>query len=178
MNIRVIVPFSLEKNLGKAYNEEISRIPNGDWVCLLDHDVMFLTPDAIRHLYEYVNLFPDTGIFTCYTNRLHPLAKNQLLDGCEEDDDVRYHIRVANNQKQHLYKATELNKHISGFLMMIKKETWDEIKFSEDKLCLGVDNDFSDRVLRSGRKIRRMDGIYVWHSYRLLNGIKDKSHLL
>jgi len=180
MSIRVVVPFALDKNLGKAYNETLQHVPEGDWVCLLDHDVMFLTSDAIKHLYEYVNLSPDTGIFTCYTNRLHPLGGQQLWNNeVSENRNIENHVGLAQYiQQTRLYQVTELKKHISGFLMMINKDTWNEIKFNEDKKCLGVDNDFSDRVLKSGRKIRRMDGIYVWHTYRLINGIKDKTHLL
>lgn len=179
VKVHTVIPYSLEKNLGKAYNETMSLIPDGDWACLIDHDVQFLTPDAIKHLHEYVRLYPYTGIFTCFTNRLHPLGKQQLWrEEVEEDDSMRHHTHMAQYAKARLYRTTELIKHISGFLMMISKEMWKEIKFSEDKLCLGVDNDFSDRVLKSGRDIKRMDGIYVWHSYRLLNGIKDKTHLL
>ncbi len=180
MKIHISIPYSREKNLGKAYNEEMARVPDGDWACLIDHDVQFLTPDAINHLYGYVEQYPDTGIFTCFTNRLHPLATNQLLgERVSENSDIKYHQKLAEHNKIFLYQAKELNKHISGFLMLMKKETWLSAgKFRENKLCLGVDNDFSDTVLSIGKTIRRMDGIYVWHSYRLQNGIKDKSHLL
>jgi GT2 family glycosyltransferase len=180
MKIHISIPFSIEKNLGRAYNEEMARVPDEDWACLIDHDVQFLTSDAINHLYKYVELFPDTGIFTCFTNRLHPLAANQLLLGrVDHDSSIINHLKQAEIQKKKLYEVTELNKHISGFLMLIKKETWSEVYgFNEDKLCLGVDNIFSDKILVSGKKILRMDGIYVFHQYRLLNGIKDKTHLL
>lgn len=178
MKIHICTPFSLEKNLGKAYNETMSLIPDGDWACLIDYDVQFLLPSTIPHIYNYVERFPDTGLFTCFTNRLHPLAKNQLLYGIvQENDGVKWHSIQAKEQEKNLYNVTELHKHISGFLMMISKETWKQVVFPSDKFCLGVDNDFSDRILDDGLKIRRMDGIYVFHSYRLLNGIKDKSHL-
>ena len=177
--IHVCTPYSVEKKLGNAYNECMRLIPDNEWCCLIDYDVQFLTPDAIYNLHQYVELFPNAGIFTCFTNRLHPLATNQLLGQMVSDDpNILNHILIAEDQRENLFKVTELNKHISGFLMMIRKETWNEIKFSEDKLCLGVDNDFSDRVLKSGRKILRMEGIYVFHQYRMLRGIKDKSHLI
>lgn len=176
--IQVITPYSLEKNIGKAYNEAMSIIPEDSWACLIDHDVMFLTPDAIFHMHEYVRQNPNTGIFTCFTNRLHKLAKQQLRLGyVSHNYDIKAHLEEAENMKAGLYEATQLNKHISGFLMLISKKTWNEIKFDETGKCLGVDNKFSDAILQSGRKILRMDGIYVWHSYRLLGGVDNKTHL-
>jgi GT2 family glycosyltransferase len=62
--------------------------------------------------------------------------------------------------------------------MLVSKKTWNEIKFSESGKCLGVDNDFSANVLERGKKIYRMDSLYVFHAYRLKNGIKDKTHLV
>lgn len=178
MKIHICTPFSLEKNLGKAYNETMSLIPDGDWACLIDYDVQFLLPSTVRHMYGYVDKHGDTGLYTCFTNRLHPLAKNQLLHGIvQENDGIKWHSIQAIEQEKQLYQDTELNKHISGFLMLISKKTWNHVMFNEDKKCLGVDNDYSDRILEYGYKIRRMDGIYVFHSYRLLNGIRDKSHL-
>lgn len=179
MKVHVCTPYSIEKNLGKAYNEAMAVIPKGDWACLIDHDVVFLLPDQIKHLHDYVGLFPDTGIFTCLTNRLHPAANDQLLGGqVTNNPNIDHHINRAEKQKRHLYQVTEINHHISGFLMMISKSTWNNIKFTEDKKCLGVDNEFSDAVLDSGRNILRMDGIYVFHQYRIMKGIKDKSHLV
>jgi GT2 family glycosyltransferase len=177
--IHVLQPYSLEKKLGHAYNESMSYVPNGQWAILMDHDAMFLTPDAIRHIHEYTQLFPSTGIFTCYTNRLHPMSKGQLWkDVCSEDSDIRTHIRIAEEVKRDLYKATELRTVIGGFCMVIKKETWIETKFTENLFCLGVDNDFSRRVMATGKKVLRMDGIYMFHTYRLMNGFMDKKHLI
>ncbi len=178
--IQVVTPYSLEKNLGQAYNEAFQNCPDDQWLCVTDWDVMFLTPDAISILHGYARLYPETGIFTCWTNRIHPGTTNQLLGGIvNEDDSIRNHIKIAEQQRStDLYKAIPIYKVISGFLMMINKKTWNEIKFSEDMKCLGVDNDYSKKVLDSGKSILCMSGLYVWHTYRLINGIKDKSHLL
>ena len=177
MKIHIKTPFAEDKNLGRAYNEAFEDIEERDWVCLIDHDVLFLTPDAINIMYEYVRSFPEAGIFTCYTNRIHPLAAAQLLDGrVNENTCVKYHQERAYNQKRFGISVTELRHHISGFLMLVSKKTWREIKFPESGKCLGVDNDYSQAILDAGKTIYRMNGLYVWHSYRL-NDIKDKSHL-
>ena len=178
MNVHILKPYSIEKNLGRAYNRAVSMIPDGDWACLMDYDTMFLTADCGKILHEYASLFPNTGMFTCYTNRIHPLAKEQLYTGeISANTQVEYHITVAEEAKKNLYKITALNRVVSGFLMMIKKETWKDIQFTENRLCLGVDNDYCSRLLDNGRSINRMDGLYVWHSYRLKNGITNKEHL-
>ena len=181
--IHVVTPFDpVDKNLGRAYNKAFEKCDEDDWVCLTDWDVMFLTPDAISMLYEYTRLYPDAGIFTCLTNRIHKGAVQQLLYNANAYDvtDIQDHITIAKNMRGlHRGKVTQLYKHISGFLMMISKKTWNEIKFSESGKCLGVYNEYSDRVLESGKRILRMDGIYVFHQYRMgMNGVTDKSHLL
>src|SRR5690606_26036676 len=176
--IHVKIPFDPEKNLGRAYNRAFEGIAEDDWVCLIDHDVLFLTPDAILLMYEYTRSYPDTGIFTCYTNRVHPLSMDQLLHGrVSENTNIGFHLELAYNQKRFGITVTEINHVISGFLMLVSKRTWNEIKFSESGKCLGVDNDFSANVLERGKKIYRMDSVYVWHTYRLKNGITDKTHL-
>lgn len=176
--IHVKTPFALDKNLGRAYNKAFEDVGENDWVCLIDHDVLFLTPDAISIMHEYARSFPETGIFTCFTNRIHPLAIDQLLDGkVNENTCVKYHQERAYNQKRFGITVKEIKHVISGFLMMVSKRTWNEIKFSESGKCLGCDNEYSQRIIEAGKKIYRMESLYVWHSYRL-NDMKDKTHLL
>jgi GT2 family glycosyltransferase len=177
--IHIKTPFALDKNLGKAYNDAFKDVPEDDWVCLIDYDVMFLTPNSIRIMYDYVDKFPDAGLFTCLTNRIHPLAMEQLYFGApSENADIRYWQRNATAQEINTEtKVTEIHREVSGFLMLISKKVWSQIKFWEAKKCLGIDTDFTQRVIASGRKIYRMDRLIVWHSYRL-NDIKDKTHLL
>lgn len=179
MKIHIQIPFSPEKDLGKSYNEACSLVPEGDWICLLDHDVMFLTPDAINIMYEYVRRNPTAGLLTCYTNRIHSISP-QLLCGFSEvhSTNITHHINVAEKQKQHLYETTDLRKNVSGFLMLFSKETWKKHQFIEGIGCLGVDTAFWQSLVAAGKKILRMDGLYVFHVYRLSNGINNKSHLL
>lgn len=172
-----VFPYDVDKNLGKAYNETFQKYDDEDWLIIKDHDVLILLPETIKHIHEYIKLYPGTGIFTCFTNRI--ANSEQLLNGkVNEDDSIRIHIGLALKQLSQLYKITELKKPVSGMLMVIKKEVWNEVKFAENALCLGVDNDYHLRMIATGRKILRMDGIYVWHTYRLINGIKDKRHLV
>ena len=173
--LHIISPYDNEKNLGRAYNEATKYYNADDWVCLKDHDTLFLLPDTIRHISRYTELNPDAGILTCYTNRL--ANGEQLLTGrCMETDSIRSHIALAKEQEKRLYQVTEMIKPISGFLMVIRKSVWDMEKFNDG--CLGVDNKYHLRIVSRGLKVLRMDGIFLFHTYRLLNGVKNKSHLV
>ena len=173
--LHIVEPYDNEKNLGRAYNEAMRYYPEMDWVCLKDHDTLFLLPDTIRHISRYTELNPDAGILTCYTNRL---ANGEQLLGyrCDENDMIRHHIKMAKTREQALYDTTLLLKPISGFLMVIRKSTWDRVKFDEG--CLGVDNKYHLKIVAAGLDVLRMNGIYVWHTYRLINGVRDKKHLI
>jgi len=50
--------------------------------------------------------------------------------------------------------------------MGIKKSVWRKAGGIKDGI-LTVDNNFSRRIEKAGYKIRRMDGVYVFHLYRL-----------
>lgn len=175
--VHIIKPYSTSKNLGQVYNYAMSLIPDGDWACICDYDTMFLTSNCGEILNNYAEMFPDYALLTCWTNRIHPLAKAQLYGGevCE-NDSIRYHQQIAEKIQDNLYEVSDITHEISGFLMLISKKTWNQTKFWVSGRCLGVDNQFSNDLLRAGKKIGRMEGLYVWHSYRL-NDIKDKTHL-
>ncbi len=168
-------PYDDNKNLGGAYNLAMQHYGPEDWVCLKDYDTLFLLPETIKYINHYTQVFPDAGILTCYTNRIG--NKDQMVFGkTSENDSIRYHIGVAKQMVKNLFKATELQNPISGMLMVIKKSTWDNVKF--DHGCLGVDNNYHRRIQATGMKILRMDGVYIWHTYRLTTGIKNVQHLL
>ncbi len=172
--LHILEPYRQDKNLGRAYNDAIRYYEEEDWICLKDYDTLFLLPDTIRQIDQYTHLYPGAGILTCYTNRI---ANSEQLTGlsCIENDSIRNHIKRAKSQEMELFNVTELTKPISGFLMVIKKKTWHSVKFDEG--CLGVDNQYHKKIVAAGLKVLRMNGIYVWHTYRLIGGIKDKTHL-
>lgn len=170
----VCQPYREDKNLGKAYNEAFDLIGDDDYLLITDYDVLFLLPETISHITEYTRRF-QADLFVCYTNRIYPHGP-QIYRGLNEDSDIKNHIQISKDCTRNLYYVTRLQENISGFLMVIPKSTWNEIKFKEDK-CLGIDTQFSKDLLNAGKIILRMEGVYVWHTYRL-HDIKDKTHLL
>lgn len=178
MQVHIIKPYNITKDLGEAYNKSIALLPEQDWACLCDLDTMFLTPDAGHILHEYARLNPNAALMTCYTNRVSLSSKSQLLGGLlNNNSDIKLHINYAEKQKKQLYKTTKITGTISGFLMLISKRAWKDQPFPELGQCLGVDTEMSRILIANNKTILRMDGLYLWHSYRLLNGINHKKHL-
>lgn len=178
--VHFLSPYRTDKNLGKSYNEAMALLPDGDTACLRDIDTLFLTPDQPAIIEEYVTEYPDS-VLTCFTNRISQLSRPQLLgETVNENSDIREHIKLAENQ-QDRYKitriATEINRDISGFLMVVPKSVWLKFPFPEDGKCLGVDTYWNRTIRAAGIKILRMDAVYIWHTYRLSNGVQDKRHL-
>src|SRR5688572_16812150 len=114
--IHYLTPYRKDKDLGKAYNEAIRDTDCilGDWICLMDIDVMFLTPDGPAIIEKYIDdlKMNDVGMLTCYTNRVG--SKEQLLAGkISGNTDILHHIRIAEQRKAHS-TLTELKDDISG----------------------------------------------------------------
>jgi len=180
-----IIPYSTEKNLGKAYNEAIAALPDDCHVCLRDGDTCWLTPDYGVHLAEYVRLHP-TAVLTCWTNRINEKAEQQFkgTDGIRECSDFKIHLGVATHFTFDLYDVTPLHGFVSGFCLVFPKSLWQQHKFAEKQVyedrgphnLLGVDNDWTNRVRAAGVPVLRMDGLYIWHTYRLLDN--SKNHLM
>lgn len=182
--ILTCTPYRQDRNLGLAYNQAFGLIQDEDWLIITDYDVLLLLPDQISHIHEYINRYPEAGMFVCWGNRTYH-SNAQLYGGpvptpeqVNKDDYIIRNIEIAKKCYANLYKVTEVKQNISGFLMAIPKRTWNEIKFTEDLKCLGVDTLFSQRMLNAGKKILRMDGIFVFHTYRIEKNIRDKTHLL
>jgi len=180
-----IIPYSIEKNLGKAYNDAIAGLPDDCHICLRDGDTCWLTPDYGVHLAEYVRLYPD-AVLTCWTNRINERAEQQAKTvGVRENSDFKFHLDFAIALQNNNYKTTLLHGFVSGFCLVFPKSLWVKHKFPEKQMfegrgpnnMLGVDNYWTNQVRAAGVPVLRMDGLYIWHTYRLLTGDQDKTHL-
>lgn len=178
MKILICSPYRTDKDLGRAYNETMALLPDDWWAAFHDIDTLFLTPDCGKIIEHYTEQYPDAGILTALCNRASDFSKKQMLGGHRsEDTNIKNHIRLAEVQRNQLYNVTEINRDISGFLMVISKATWKELHFPEGGKCLGVDTTYGKMIRGAGMKILRMDGLYLWHTYRIMTSIHDKSHL-
>ena len=171
--IYYFTPTATNKDLGNAYNCYMGLLPNDDdWACLTDRDTFFLSSNYDTILNKAIEDNPDTGLFTCYTNRVG--EKKQCYKGViSNNPDIVAH-KVISDQLEGIYTYKELES-VSGFMMMVQKRTWNKIKFK--KGLLGVDNWYSEDLVKAGYKIKLIEGLYMFHYYRLKEGINYKAHL-
>lgn len=186
--INILTPFDTSPNidLGFAYNKAISNYDNDeDWIVLKDGDVMFLTSDFGNILQEAADIAEEFGqpaLLTCWTNRINQLAKAQRHEEGFGETDILKQIDIAESfrDKEHDFKLDIIDNDIpiSGMLMMFKVKTWKSVGgFKEGVGALGVDNDFTNRLRGEGVTMLRINRLYVFHVYRLKQGIGNKDHL-
>lgn len=157
-------PFSPDLNIGAEYNEQISRIPPDDYVCILDHDVMFLHPKTKLQIQEIVNSNTQYAILGCMLSRIG--SARQCPGGKSSDDpNLLNHIPIAEQLHNTQYGVvTPYAYPIAGAFMLFPRSTWDRVKFTENSITF--DTEFCREVMKWG-KIGLMQGVYVKHLYRL-----------
>lgn len=174
--IHYFTPYAYDKNLGKAYNECFKNIPDHDYVCIMDGDTMFLNNDFGHQIAKTIKKRPGGAIYTCLTNRIGN-PEQQYRVKISNISYIDYHKNIADNLK----KTKELDtasakKRTSMLVSVISKKVWNDIKFRDG--MIGVDWDFSQRVLDAGHKIYIMQGLYVFHLYRFGQNIRNTRHLI
>lgn len=177
-NIWHSTPGRGDKNIGKAYNDFMQMIPDGDWVCLRDGDSMFMTDHWSKQIEDIIEHNGENyALIGCKTNRLR--TGEQLLNGEPwGETNLLEHRRVA-EQLLGSYNSTvtTVQKPIAGLCMIFNKDTWKSAgKFKEKSIY--CDTEFGYAVQRNGGMIGIAQGLYLLHYYRLHKSIDDKTHLL
>lgn len=169
------IPFRTDKDLGRAYNEAMACVPDGEWACFIDHDAMFTTHLWHSQILSAIEEHPQCGLFTCWTNRVgNPQQVDQ--EGAALDDDMRAHRLRGAEIAAGAATCTDLTDGIpvSGVLMVLSKDAWRRAGKFREGFFLGVDNQMHIDVRRAERRIMRIDQMYVYHWYRA-DG--DRSHI-
>lgn len=170
-------PYSFEKRLAQAYNQYCEIVPDGDWVCLMDGDSMFLENNFGHIAQEYIDLYPECKLFVPVTNRVgkrsHCFQKER-----SKNPDIKYHREIS----RAICDTREIKdmshvRYPSMPCFLFRKETWAQVGgFRDNGQIMGTDVDFSKKVLELG-PCYRMNGLYLFHYYRLCEGINSKAHL-
>jgi glycosyltransferase involved in cell wall biosynthesis len=174
MKIQYIQPYSIEKNIGGAINQAID--PSGDWMVLMDHDILWLRPDSKAQL-EHILTRTEYDILGPVTNRL--AQRYQLVQGMFDEPDITVHIAKANELHSNNYGAVYSTPNVlAAFCLCFRVSVWEKFPFLENSLQF--DSHFSISAKRAGYKLGIMPGIYIFHLYRFmsLNPTQHIEHLL
>jgi hypothetical protein len=168
-----ITPGRSDKDLGKAINQLIEGLPEGDWICVRDIDTIPPHHRVFFELCERIAAENKADLISCMTNRLG--LDYQLVDGKKsENTEFRTEIQKA----EALYErygsrvvAVPDGKTVAGLMMLFSKATWAKAgKFPEGGIQLDgkfIDWLFSERVKAIGGKLAIAKGVYLFHNYRL-----------
>lgn len=168
-----------KKNLGSAYNQYCSLVPNDDdWITFTDGDIMQLHLDWGNLWGSILEKNNDSGIITCLTNRA---SKNNLDQVCfdmyEETNILNHKLYAKKLLDENFSKTKEMEgSFLSGFFFSFKKSIWKKVQ-GFDEGILGVDTKFYEKVKSVAKCIVAQD-FYVFHYYRMLEGDDFKEHLL
>src|SRR5690606_25236005 len=59
INIWYSNPYNTSKNIGKALNDFCALVPDKDWICLQDGDMLYLTPEWGKQIEDVVKTHGD-----------------------------------------------------------------------------------------------------------------------
>lgn len=164
--ILTCIPFSPDKNLGRAYNKVMESLPEDGWACLLDGDVMFTTGKWHGQLLDAIEREPK-GTFVAISNRVGPNGRRNGWQRAKIDPDdhnMKSHRAfgeaLAGNKA--LLDVTEESKMCAGMMILISKKTWAKIGGFADGLR-GVDYQMHLSLATSNLKLFCIQGLYVYH---------------
>jgi GT2 family glycosyltransferase len=166
MALVTAIAYDVERNLGRAYNEIMSRLLPRDHCCFLDHDAVFTTRDWYRLLLEAIERYPDAGLFGAMTNRIG--NKEQIPPGAPSGHDMQDHRRFGLSlHQQYGSEAIDVtHKHLlSGVVLCLSHATWEAIGGFKSGM-MGVDNAAHRDVKRVGKRVYLLRGLYTQHHYR------------
>lgn len=127
-------PYSAEKNIGKALNEFCELVPENDWICLQDGDMLYLTPDWGKQIEDVIRKHGDNySLFGCVTNRLG--RKAQRHEGTfSNNHDIKHHFEIAQKLRDEHWAEVEditRQRYVAGLFMLFPKKLWLKHKFKE-----------------------------------------------
>lgn len=170
-------PYSFDKRLAIAYNQYCQSVPDNDWICLLDGDSMFLESNFGHIAQDYINKYPECKLFVPVTNRIGKKSHCYKSIRSENPDITHHRIISKKLRKSREIKDMSHVRYPSMPCFLFSKKTWEEVGgFIDNGKIMGTDVTFSKKVLDIG-PCYRMNGLYLFHYYRLCEGRKFKGHL-
>jgi len=154
------VPYRLDANLGKAYNDFMLLLAAGDWAVFQDHDAMPTTGAWFRQFAEAIEFLPDAGAIVAMTNRI---AADWQRVGDRDGNDIAAHRRFGTERAKirTLLDISE-TKGFGGVCFAVSKAAWrDAGGFADGLGC--VDHSLHFRLQKVNRRVWMHEGIYLYH---------------
>lgn len=160
--IHAMTPFRADMNLGRAYNEEMERLPEGHWAAFFDHDMMLTTPHWHAQLEEAIACRPDAGAFTAVTNRIAS-SWQRAPESLSAGNDIVRHRQIGERRRQvRTLLDITCTKGFGGVVTLLSKEAWRESGgYSDGMYC--CDHSLFFRLVDAGRRVYLIEGLYVFH---------------
>lgn len=180
MKFHYISPYSRSKNFGGAINDAVNQLcPSPeDWIIHVDQDVCFLLPDTKAHIEEILE-GTDFDLLGCMTNRCNVPAQQTFCVPDYPETDVKFHQKMAMARySYHNALVSVTGSHIAAFLLCFRYSTFTELGGFEEN-TMHFDKRFCKAALKACKRIGIMQGIYVYHHYRMWsdNPVLDTKHL-
>jgi GT2 family glycosyltransferase len=160
--IVTMIPYALDCNLGREYNEAMDRVGEDEWACILDHDMMFTTAHWYRDLVAAIRTAPE-GCFTAVTSRMAS-PWQVAAEARQSSDRILEHRKIGSERRttrRTLLDVTD-TKGWGGVLMLFPKRAWREAGgFVDGLLC--VDHCFHYALRDAGRRIYMIESLYLYH---------------
>lgn len=180
-SIWYFVPGAGDKNLGAALNRHCALVPDpDDWILIRDNDTFFAAPYINKQVEDIVAKHGDSfDLFSCMTNRLG--LEHQLPYGLMSTPNMLELREIAERHfAKHYDEVIPTTKPTAGLFMLFRKRTWMEHPFAEG-LANGpefIDYQFSNGLLRKGKRLGICKGIFMPHYYRLHQAnVREHKHL-
>lgn len=164
--IYTMMPFSLDYNLGRAYNESMALIGENDWAVFLDHDAIWTTREWYRQLEEVTRVVPDAGLVTAVQSRGWQKWQVGPYDGHDMARNREIGKRALAESRT-LLDVTEASG-IAGVVMLISKRAWRKAGGYVDGMYC-VDHAMHFALAAAGLRVYVHEGLYVYH-WRRANG--------
>lgn len=155
-------------NLGDAYNRTMRQV-DAEWVGLMDYDIEWLTPRFFEIISRAIDEQSGVGLITVKATRTGSRLqqydrrfrdRHDVLFWREEQERLLQQMRT-----RPLMELVPPGTKISGHVMIIRSEAWEQIAPAPDGL-LGVDWIIAERIREAGWDIGIIPSLIVHHFYR------------
>lgn len=153
--------------IGEYYNRCCEIVPDDEWICLWDADVMsFHFFDVNGLLERVIKENPDVRLFSCVANRIGT-HKQRVMRIQDPNPSILYHRKIAGKRYEAFgSKVRKDLKTLSGLMMLFPKNAWRAVGGFQTNDFFGVDTDFSQKIHGKYGSIAVLEGLYVLHYYR------------